>query len=424
MYMILKRWAQKSLELKLETHRIVSVVGCRQSGKTTLLLEAPIENRLFKSLDEEGTFLEAKTDPSFFVRRTVDTVMVIDEIQKVPSLIGEIKFAVDRNQQKGQYIISGSADYRKLPHANESLAGRAGFVRVRTLTEGEKRGRTPGFLKALFEGKLPLSLSFECSKPFIFECVLAGGFPEVRDFSNPKHRTSWFQDYLANQVLLDLRNQWGVRKKNTLEEVLFCTATLSSRPMVKARLASDFNLTWETLNTYLSAIEALYLVDMVPGWAKKDSDRPGISPKPFMTDTGLMAHLLKIYRPEDILNSNERSQNEGGKLFETWVYNQLASEFDLNPEWNLYYFRSRSHEIDFMASDERGHLVGIEVKASESISSEDFRHLHWMRELLGEENFTGIVLYAGDRVRSGGKGCFALPAAALWSDFSRWEALE
>ena len=198
--MILERWAQQLLELKMATHRIVSVVGCRQSGKTTLLLEKPIVDRVFKSLDKKAEFLEAKADSSFFVCREPDTVMIIDEIQKVPALIGEIKFAIDRNPEKGQYIISGSADYRKIPQANETLAGRAGFVRVRTLTEAEKRGRKSGFLKALFEGKLPLSLDFECSKPFVFECVLSGGYPEVREFVEPEHRTSWFRHYLVKEV--------------------------------------------------------------------------------------------------------------------------------------------------------------------------------------------------------------------------------
>ncbi len=419
--MLLKRWAQKSLELKLATHRIVSVVGSRQSGKTTLLLEMPISNQIFKSLDLQSTFLEAKADPSFFVRRNSDAVMIIDEIQKVPALIGEIKFVVDRNQQKGQYIVSGAADYRKLPQANESLAGRVGFVRVRTFTEAEKRGCEPGFLKALFEGRLPLSLDFECSKPLVFECVLAGGFPESIKKTDSNSRTSWFHNYLVKQVLPDLKDLWSVRKRNTLERVFHRIATLSGQPVKKLRLANELKLSWATLGTYLQAIEALHLIDMVPGWAKKDSDGPAILPKPFMTDSGLMAHLLKIYRPEDILNNSELSQNEGGKLIETWVYNQLASELDLNPEWNIYYFRSRAHEIDFMVSNERGHLLGIEVKASESISSDDFRHLQWMQKLLGDENFTGIVLYAGDTVRSGGKGCFALPMASLWSDFSKWE---
>ena len=137
-----------------------------------------------------------------------------------------------------------------------------------------------------------------------------------------------------------------------------------------------------------------------------------------------MAHLLHIYSPDDILNNNEKSQNEGGKLVETWVYNQLASEVDLHSPWNIHYFRSRRHEIDFLVTNEKGHVLGIEVKAGESVASDDFQHLHWMQELLGEEHFTGVILYSGDQVRSGGRGCFALPMAALWSNFSTWMPLE
>lgn len=419
--MILDRWAGAELTEKLATYRVVSVVGCRQSGKTTLLLNAPLPNLSFHSLDTQSTFDEARTDPAFFVRRRDASVMVIDEVQKVPQLIGEIKYVVDRNPAKGQYIISSSADYRKLPQANESLAGRAGFVRVRTFSEAEKRQKKPGFLKSLFEGKLPLSLSFECSKPMVLGLAIEGGFPEVLGLPSAEARTSWFTDYLANQVLLDLRNQWGVRKKNTIEEVIKSVAIYSSRELTKATLAADFKVAWATLDTYFSAIEAMYLADLVPGWAKKDYDRPGQTPKPFMTDSGLMAHLLKVYQPEDILDNNERSQNEGGKLVETWVYNQLASEADLHPAWSLNYLRTRRHEIDFVLTDENGRLLGIEVKAGESVASDDFQHLRWLQELVGAENFIGVILYSGDRVRSGGNGCYALPMSALWSDFEQWE---
>ena len=136
-----------------------------------------------------------------------------------------------------------------------------------------------------------------------------------------------------------------------------------------------------------------------------------------------MAHYLRIFTPEDILENYEKSQNEGGKLVETWVYNQLAPEIELHPSWKIQYFRSRSHEIDFLITNESGHIVGIEVKAGESVGSDDFRHLLWFQELVGPEHFAGIVLYAGDVVRSGGHGLFALPMSAMWSDFSQWERL-
>lgn len=421
--MLVERWANAALLSKLTTHRIVSVVGCRQSGKTTLLLNAPLPHAKFQSLDIQSTFEEARTDPSFFVRRKNPMTLVIDEIQKVPQLIGEIKYNVDRDPTKGQYIISGSADYRRLPQANESLSGRAGFVRVRTFSTAEKRGIGPGFLQNLFDHRLPLSLSLECDKFQVLSEAIRGGFPEVVAFSDIDSRTSWFADYVSNQVILDMRDQWGVRKKNMIHEVLKSAAIFSSREMRKAVLATNFKVAWQTLDTYFSAIEAMYIVDMVPGWAKKDYDRPGISPKPFMTDSGLMANLLHIYSPDDILNNNERSQNEGGKLVETWVYNQLAPEIDLYPAWSIHYFRSRRHEIDFLVTNEKGHVLGIEVKAGESVASDDFEHLCWMKELMGAENFTGIILYSGNRVRAGAQGCFALPMSALWSDFSQWESV-
>jgi len=423
--MIIQRWANEEVIQKLKTHRVVSVVGCRQSGKTTLLLNAPIPNIDFNSLDSNSTYKEAKADAAFFVRRKKSTdVMVIDEIQKVPELIGQIKFNVDRDPAKGQYIISGSSDYRKLPQANESLAGRAGFVRVRTFSEAELRGIKPGFLNTLFKNMLPLSLDFECDKRSVIEMAIRGGYPEVISFDSPEDRSSWFTDYVQNQVLYDIRDQWGVRKKNTVEQVLESAAIYSSRELSKANLASKFSVAWDTLNTYMSAIEAMYLIDTVSGWAKKDFDRPGIAPKIFMTDSGLMAHLLQTTSAEDVLYSPEKSQNEGGKLVETWVYNQLMSEINLHPTWKINYFRSRRHEIDFMVTNEKGLVVGIEVKAGESVSSDDFKHLHWMKDQLGSEKFIGIVLYSGDRIRSGGNGCYALPMSSLWSDTTRWELFD
>ena len=419
--MLLPRWAKDTLRRKLLSHRVVSVVGSRQSGKTTLILNADLPHLDFLSLDTTEHFNEAKSDPAFFVRKSADSVLAIDEIQKVPELIGEIKYQVDRHPEKGQYIISGSSDYRKLPQANESLAGRAGFVRVRTMTEAEKKQCRPGFIDALFQEMLPLGETFECSKESIIRAAIAGGYPEVWNLIDDDSRTAWFVDYLNSQIMLDMKDQWGVRKLETLANVISCAAIVSSRELNKRQISTQYAMAWTTLNNYWSAIEAMFLVDMLPGWAKKDFDRPGITPKPYMTDSGLMAYLLHIYKPEDILSNPARSQNEGGKLVETWVYNQLVPEVEMHPMWTMHYVRTRKHEIDFLITNERGQMLGIEVKAGESVSTDDFEHLHWFGDLVGKENFRGVVLYAGHRVRSGGQGCFALPMSALWSDFSTWE---
>lgn len=418
--MLLQRWALQNLIKKLTVNRIVVVAGCRQSGKTTLLTHAPMAQTVFRSLNDAETLQDAEEDPAYFVRRKTDSVLVIDEVQKAQALIGQIKFAVDRNPQKGQYVICGSSDYRKLPHANESLAGRAGFVRVRPFCEAERRGMPPGFLQALFDGKLPLDLTFECSKKEVLDLAIRGGFPTLLATDDQKERSTWYEHCLVHQVISDIKDQWGVRKKRTVLKLLLSAAAVSSWELNKSSMATACNINWRTLNGYWSAFEAMFLIDMLPGWVHKDINRASSVSKPFLADSGLMAHLLGLTSADDVHASSEKSQNKAGKLVKTWVYNQLMPEVDQHPTWRIFYFKNRTHEIDFLVTDGRCRMIGITVKNAESLSKADFKHLKWMQEMVGKDNFTGIVLYAGSEVLPGGDGCFALPMSALWSDFTQW----
>lgn len=410
----LSRWTEAALKAALSTHRVISVVGCRQSGKTTLVKHnCPVLSD-FKSLDSKAALVAAQDDPVFFIRRHPDRALIIDEIQKVPALIGEIKMAVDDDPAKGQYIITGSADYRKLPQANESLAGRVGFVRVRTFTEAELRKARAGLLANLFAENIPYSCSHEeCNKPLILSLAEKGGFYEPQTLSHDA-RVSWFRSYIEQQVILDMRDQWDIKRKDTVSDLFKYAAAFSSKPFVTRAVSQQLNAAWATVDGYISAIEAMYLVDMVPAWTKKDYDRPGQTPKLFMTDTGLMAALLNISNSADKAGDQEFSQNFGGKLVETWAYNQLIAEVDLHPRWSLHHLRTKAHEIDFLITDENDHFLAVDIKSGESVNSEDFRHIRWFQQLEGVENCIGIVLYAGNEVRSFGGRCYAVPLACLW----------
>ena len=413
---ILPRWTKTTLESALNTYRVVSIVGCRQSGKTTLVKHGCPKPNQFKSLDSASTLQSAREDPAFFVRRAPKTTLVIDEIQKAPSLIGEIKLKVDDNTEKGQYVITGSADYRKLPHANESLAGRIGFVRVRNFTEAELLSRPAGLLVRLFAEDIPYSCSKEdCNKRRILSLAEKGGFYEAQTLSADS-RFDWYKSYIHQQTLLDMRNLWGNKRKDLIAESLLFLAAYSSKPLVNRAIAQKMNTSWVTVGNYLSALEAMYLVDIVPAWTMCDYDRPGQAPKIFMTDTGLMCTLLGIHNAQDRIEDPDFSQNEGGKLVETWAYNQLISEVELHTRWTLHHFRSKRHEIDFLITDENNNLLAIDIKSSESVNAEDFRHIRWFQELRGKENCIGIVFYSGSEVRSFGGRCYAIPFASLWTD--------
>ena len=411
---ILHRWTESLLQAALHAHRVVSIVGCRQSGKTTLVKHNCPSSSEFRTLDSASALAAAREDPSFFIRHRPGETLIIDEIQKEPSLIGEIKIAVDENPEKGQYILTGSADYRKLPHAKESLAGRVGFVRVRTFTEAELRQMPASLLSRLFREDLPYSCSKDdCSKPLILSLAEKGGFFEPR-LLNPDGRALWCKSYIEQQIILDMRDQWKIRRKDTVADMFKHIAAFSSKPFVMRALSQQLNAARETIESYISAIEAMYLVDKVPAWTQKDCDRPGQTPKLFMTDTGLMASLLGISHAADKAMDQEFSQNFGGKLVETWAYNQLIAEAEQHPRWSFHHLRTKSHEVDFLVMDESGRYLAIDIKSGESVNSEDFRHIRWFQELEGEERCIGIVLYAGCEVRSFGHHCYAVPLACLW----------
>ncbi len=408
------RWAKDLLTSALRTFRVVSVVGARQSGKTTLVrYECPIPSE-FRSLDIGATHKAALDDPAFFVERKVGKSLVIDEIQKAPLLIGEIKVKVDENPQKGQYILTGSSDFRKLPQANESLAGRIGFVRVRNFTESEFRGKQATLLERLFREDIPESCSPEdCNKRLILSLTEKGGFFEPQDLS-AEDRRNWYSSYINQQILLDIRNLWGTKSSDTIKDCLVHLAAYSSKLFTARSISRQFNVSWITIEKYLSAIEAMFLVDRVPAWAKKDYDRPGKRSKFFMTDTGLMCSLLGIVNAAQRIEDTEFSQNEGGKLVETWAYNQLAPEVDLHPLWEMFHLRTKAHEIDFLIEDGERNYLAIDVKSSQRVNSDDFKHIRWFQELEGREHCIGIILYSGHEVLSFGKRCYAIPFAALW----------
>lgn len=158
----------------------------------------------------------------------------------------------------------------------------------------------------------------------------------------------------------------------------------------------------------------MYLIDELPAWESKDYKIGSKTPEIFLTDSALMAHLLNIHTTNDLLSSQEKMANEGGKLVETWAYTQLIPEVELHPLWKMHHFRNKNNqEIDFLITDEKNRKLGIEIKAAESINTDDFKHLKWFSKQV--DDFRGIVLYAGKDILSFGSRLYAVPFSALWA---------
>ena len=421
----LHRLVEEEFRLTAQTMRIVLVSGPRQCGKTTLLKAMLRPGDLFLSFDDEATREAAASDPVAFFRPYLKKYqrIAIDEVQKVPALFAGMKMIVDEEPMPGRFLISGSSNYQALPGVNESLAGRLGEVRLKTMTASEIAGTEKAKLIERWVdadwGQLIYSIK-ECSKDVVLEKALSGGYPEIC-LKDSRSRKIWFENYIDRLLEHDLKEIGQFEKTEALRKLLSLLSSQSSRTTSVNELSKAVNLQGTTLNRYLGALKTMYLIDEVPAWSKKTLVRLAKSPNRYISDSGLMSALLGHYELRTLNAWVMRTGKVGtdfiGNLVETWVFNQLSPIVRACGGWKIFHLRlSQRQEIDFVLENDIGEQILIEVKASETVTADDFKHIEWFMKNNPQTALRGIVLYCGQAVRNFGERCTALPMATLWMD--------
>lgn len=404
------RWLLPILSDSLKYRRVVLVTGPRQAGKTTLVESFVGLTGAYFSLDELSYRQSALSDPHEFVKSDV-MPMVIDEVQRVPDLLPAIKREVDKNSQPGQFLITGSANVQALPTMQESLAGRVRRLQLMTLAQGEIQGKDPIFIKNAFQGVF-IKNSQNYTKQDIINMALRGGFPEILSLPS-NQRSAWHKDYIDALLHRDLGDISKIHRMEAMESLIEILAAWSGKFMDINRICSHLSIQRQTANSYIRALEFLYIIERISPWTKTDYDRVGKQDRLFMTDSGLLSSILG-WKQLDPREDGERV----GKLLETFVYHELSSIIrGGDGEYSLYHYRDREkREIDFLIEAKDKELLGVEVKASSSVTSSDFKHIRWFQEKLAHnQSFKGIILYTGNDLIPFGKNLWAVPMSALWS---------
>jgi len=405
------RWQEQNLRDILKKRRVVVLTGPRQCGKTTLSKKLVTSDVTYRTLDDLTFFASAQNDPKSFVKHE-GRLMILDEVQRVPSLLPAIKQIVDEDPSPGQYLLTGSANIQSLPGVTESLAGRKGKVRLRVFTEGEVLGTQPNFLEEAFAQKFRSNYP-SLDKTTVIDLGLRGGFPEVLNFPMPDI-TSWHNDYIEALLERDLKDIINIRRKNSMRALLEVLASWSGKFMDISAVTAGLSIQRPTVESYINALEALYLVEKVPPWIKTDYERVGRKYKLFMSDSGLMASLLN-WNKEKV----EFDCDKIGKLTETFIFNELSTQIESSSnKYKIYHYRDREqHEVDFIVERDDGVILGIEIKAGATISKGDFKHLKWFEEHLHRQNntpFIGVVLSSSSCVSSFGDNFWCVPMSSLW----------
>lgn len=395
----------------LSDSRAAVVVGPRQSGKTTLVrdLIRSEYSATYLTLDDAGTREAAETDPTGFIAE-LGSHTIIDEIQRVPDLLLTIKERLDRDQRRGQFLLTGSANIQTLATIRDALPGRAEYVRLWPLSQSEIERDDSNLVDALFSGRRPI-VDKALSRTDYAARIAAGGFPEAFRRSQ-RSRVGHFDAYIDAIVDRDVPDVTRVRDPASVGRLFRLLAARSASLLSRQRLAQDIGLSDKTVSHHLRALEDLMLVRLHPAWHSNLSRRGISTPKVYVTDTGMLASVLGIDARRIGHDPTIR-----GMTFETFVAMELvklSSWSDAAPR--VFHYRDRDgREVDVLLERADGTIVGVEVKAAATARSADFRSLSYLREKLGDRFRCGVLLHAGALSLPFGDRLYALPISSLWS---------
>jgi len=403
------RHAADRIRTALADTPVVLVNGPRQCGKTTLVRQLLGGDRSYVTLDDASTLDAAIHDPTGFVRG-LDRA-VIDEVQRAPALLHAIKQSVDNDRRAGRFLLTGSANLMTLPKVTESLAGRMEIVTLLPLAHAEITGKVPTFLETAFASRI-VEPGDSPQGDRLLRTVLAGGYPEMLRRNDAGRRAAWARDYLIAIVQRDIREAADIDRLDKMPRLLRILAHHTGQLINFSQLAGQIGLDDKTARKYISTLEQIYIVSRLAPWSHNRLQRLVKTPKLHFLDSGLLAQLLGATTERIALD-----RKIFGPLLETFVYTELVKQMgwqDFASE--IFHYRDKDQdEIDFIIERPTGDLIAIEVKASATVSSADFRGLRKLAAATGDAFKLGIVAYDSDRIVPFGRRLFAAPVACLWS---------
>ncbi len=379
-----ERTIQQHLTMQMSRYPAVTVMGPRQSGKTTLVRETypDFEYVLFEDRD---TLEFAKNDPRGFLDRYNDPV-IFDEIQNSPDIISYLQGEIDNKKTNGHYILSGSHQFSLNEKISQSLAGRTAILRLLPLSLAELNSRTTQTY--WLDGKLNQSISQPTHS--VYEHIIKGMYPRLHKNNIPPY--PFYRDYVETYVTRDLRQLLEVTNLNRFQTFLRLAAGRSGQLLDLSNLADAAGVDHSTARRWISVLEASYVIYLLQPHHKNFNKRLIKSPKLFFLDSGLLCYLLRIRNVTDL-----ETHPLIGSIFETFIFTELYKNFlNADEEAPLYFWRDYSKkEIDFMI--DRGQtLLPIEVKSGKTISSNYLNTLQYWLNLKDNPQETGCLIYGGN----------------------------
>lgn len=399
----------------------VAIEGPRAVGKTATGMQRA---KTVYRLDDDAQRTIAAADPSLLLRG--ERPVLIDEWQRLPESFDRVRRAVDDGAAPGSFLLAGSASPKDPP--THSGAGRIVRVRLRPMSLAERDIEKPTVsMNELLSGdRAAVTGQTEISLERYVDEIFRSGFPGVRSLSGRLLRAQ-LDGYLDGIVDRDFEEMGKtVRRPQTLRRwmVAYAAATSSVATYEKIRDAaagdSGDKPAKTTVASYRDVLERLFILDPVPAWLPSANRFAQLSSpsKHHLADPALAARLLQTDATALLRGQRQEvgAVSEStllGALFESLV-TQSVRTYAQAAEAKVSHLRTHrgDHEIDIIV-ERGGGILALEVKLVRTPTDRDVRHLHWLKEQIGDQLLDAVVITAGPAAYRRPDGIAVVPAALL-----------
>jgi len=385
--MLIEREISKSIQFLLNKYPIIALTGPRQSGKTTLL-KSILPDFGYVSLENPDNREFAQTDPNGFLLKYSSRV-IIDEVQRVPTLFSYIQTLVDERELMGQFVLSGSQNFHLMQSISQSLAGRVAIFKL-----------FPFDIQELRSANLLLS--------DYLDNLIRGFYPAIYDREIPSR--SFYSNYIQTYIQRDVSELISIKDTRLFQNFLGLCATRAGQLVNMNAMAAQCGISQPTAKSWISALESSYIIFTLQPFHENFSKRIIKTPKLYFYDTGLLCYLLKINNSDQI-----QTHPIKGHLFENLVIAEYVKRMHhKNAIEDIWFWRdSAGHEVDLVVQ-EGLYIQLIEIKSTQTISSDLFKGLIYFESHSNRQFLKKAVVYAGVDAQKRNNG-----AVIPWLDFGR-----
>ena len=395
--MYITRHIEPVVERIAKRKPVLVLTGARQVGKSTMLRQV-YRGINYISLNRPLVRESAKENPSLFFEAYKPPV-IVDEIQKAAELFDYVKDIVDEDKKKGQFYLTGSASIALMKNVTDSLAGRAGVIKLlglslRELAQMEYRAPfvpTSGHMEEMAKS------AFEFDYAKIISCIHKGFFPELYETESDLHDwADYYSSYFQTYIEKDIKDVLNIQSESAFVKFVRAAASLTGQMLNLTAIAEICAKDVKTVRAWLSVLESSGLVYLLEPYYNNFNKRLVKTPKLYFLDTGLACWLLGWNTPLQLT-----SGAMWGSIFESFVFAEILKSYynDGIVKPPLYYYRDQDKkEIDLLVED-GDTLYPIEIKTTADPSKSMVKTFHRLIGVPGKKIGAGaLVCLARERL--------------------------